>query len=193
MRDEEMIASGILQAMRKGEPIRKVMQTFINAGYSRDVVESAAKLAEEWYKRSPKRQTEQARQETVQQQAIQRMTYSQPQQKQPETRQKQMPSFQPLKPVRPLPLQPEAKKMWGQVIPRKPFQKQMPMQQRMQMPARMPTQIHEFKTNEQLLKEFGKEETKGKPRNIAMEWIIAVLILLVTFIFNGWLIWRYLR
>ena len=55
MRDEEMIASGILQAMRKGEPIRKVMQTFINAGYSRDVVESAAKLAEEWYKRSPKR------------------------------------------------------------------------------------------------------------------------------------------
>ena len=42
--DEEIIAAGINQAMKRGETLNKAIQTFINAGYPREAVDRAVKL-----------------------------------------------------------------------------------------------------------------------------------------------------
>ena len=42
--EEEIIAAGINQALKRGESLQKAMQTFINAGYPREAVERAVKL-----------------------------------------------------------------------------------------------------------------------------------------------------
>ncbi len=46
MEDIDIIASGILQAVQRGETKSKATQTFLNAGYSRDLVARAAKKVE---------------------------------------------------------------------------------------------------------------------------------------------------
>jgi len=46
MEESDIIASGILQAMKRGEHKSKAMQTFLNAGYSREIVEKAVVKAE---------------------------------------------------------------------------------------------------------------------------------------------------
>ena len=45
MQEEEAIAAGIKQAVRRGESLEKAKQTFLNAGYSKELVERAARVA----------------------------------------------------------------------------------------------------------------------------------------------------
>ena len=42
--EEEIIAAGIHQALKRGEPLNRAIQSFINAGYSREAVDKAVKL-----------------------------------------------------------------------------------------------------------------------------------------------------
>ncbi len=42
--DEEIIAAGIHQALKRGEPLNRAIQSFINAGYPREVVDKAVRL-----------------------------------------------------------------------------------------------------------------------------------------------------
>ena len=47
MDEEQSIAAGILQALERGEALSKAKQSFINAGYSQEIVEQAARIAEQ--------------------------------------------------------------------------------------------------------------------------------------------------
>lgn len=53
MEEEEIVLSGLQQAMKRGESLSKAMQTFINAGYKKSSVERAAKRLRDFVTRFP--------------------------------------------------------------------------------------------------------------------------------------------
>ncbi|MBU2496721.1 MAG: hypothetical protein KJ767_01535 [Nanoarchaeota archaeon] len=171
MEEEEAIAAGIKQALKKGDDINKAIRSFLNAGYPRELVERAARKATGSNVNMP---TEQERQQPIQR------SQQQPSRQQPSRQAPGQPTYQ----------QPR------QMTTQQPTQRQYPMPSR-QMPYQRPElrqPIHRMPDYKDynfkpLKKEFAAEKTS---KSNFLEWTIAIIVIILTLLLNGFLIWKFM-
>lgn len=149
MEEIDAIASGILQAVKRGESLEKAVQTFINAGYPKSSVGQATKKAQEALNQKKFILTTSAVKEQGEQ---------------------------------------DQKQDKEQIRKEKP-RLQKPKQRQIEKPV---TEGPEEPPEETIGQQRQKIQKKEKSTKKILAWITGIVIIAVTLLINGFLIWKYL-